>query len=128
MVAIAYRSAPSHCILVTDSIELSGLADGTYPGHAQIPFKQIKKGNRVTIEGTDTLAGSCISLDECVRNLMKWASIKVEAAVMCVTENAADAMGLEDRGRLDVGKRADFVILREDGTVKETWVLGKRIV
>jgi len=125
---MAYCSSPSHCILITDSIELSGLPDGVHPGHAQIPFNQVKAGNKVTIEGTETLIGTCIGLDECVRNLMKWANIKVEEAVMCVTENVANAMGLEDRGKLEVGQRADFVILEEDGTVKETWILGKRAI
>ena len=124
---MAYRSSPSHCILITDSIELSGLPDGIHPGHAQIPFNQVKAGNKVTIEGTETLIGTCIGLDECVRNLMEWAGIKVEEAVMCVTENVADAMGLKDRGKLEVGKRADLVVLEDNGTVKETWVLGKQV-
>lgn len=127
IVGMAYRSSPSHCILITDSIELSGLKDGTYPGHAQIPFRQVKEGNKVTIEGTDTLIGTCIGLHECVRNLMAWAEIGIEEAVRCVTENVADAMGLRDRGRLEVGMRGDFVLLGEDGGVRETWVLGEKI-
>jgi len=117
---MAYRSPPSHCILIIDSIELSGLPDGIYPGHAQVPFNQVKVGNKVTIEGTETLIGTCIGLDECGRNLMEWAGIELQDAVMCVTENMADAIGLEDRGKLEVGKRGDFVILEDDGTVKET--------
>ncbi|KAH6722143.1 carbohydrate esterase family 9 protein [Leptodontidium sp. MPI-SDFR-AT-0119] len=127
IVGIAYRSSPSNCILITDSIELSGLPDGIHPGHAQIPFNQLKEGNKVTIEGTDTLIGTCIGLDECVRNLMAWAEIPVERAVRCVTENVANAMGLKDRGTLDIGKRGDFVVLNETGEVKETWVLGRRV-
>ena len=35
-VAMAFRANPRGCMLITDSIELSGLPDGTYPGHAQI--------------------------------------------------------------------------------------------
>ncbi|KAH6682962.1 carbohydrate esterase family 9 protein [Halenospora varia] len=128
VVALAYRSAPDHCILITDSIELSGLPDGVHPGHAQIPFNQFKTGNKVTIENTDTLIGTCIGLDECVRNLMNWAGIPLEEAVKCVTENVADAMDLRDRGKLELGRRGDFVILGDDGVVKETWILGKRVV
>lgn len=127
IVGVAYRSSPSHCILITDSIELSGLPDGIYPGHAQIPFRQLKEGNKVTIEGTDTLIGTCIGLDECVRNLMQWAEIGVEQAVRCVTENVASAMGLKDRGVLEIGRRGDFVVMGADGVVKETWVLGKMV-
>lgn len=80
----------------------------------------------MTIENTNTLIGTCIGLDECVRNLMAWAEIPVEEAVMCVTENVATAMGLTDRGEFAVGRRGDFVVLGEDGVVKETWILGKK--
>lgn len=127
VVGIAYRSSPSHCILITDSIELSGLPDGIYPGHAQIPFNQLKEGNKVTIENTNTLIGTCIGLDECVRNLMAWAEIPVQEAVRCVTENVGLALGLKDRGKLEVGRRGDFVVLDDEGVVKETWILGKKI-
>ena len=58
---------------------------------------------------------------------MAWAKIPLEEAVRCVTENVADAMGLGDRGRLEVGRRGDFVVLGEDGVVRETWVLGRRV-
>lgn len=127
IVSLAYRASPSHCILITDSIELSGLPDGTYPGHAQIPFRQVKQGNKVTISGTETLIGTCIGLDECVRNMMAWAEIGVEEAVRCVTENVASAMGLEDRGKLEIGKRGDFVVLSENGKVLETWISGMKV-
>lgn len=127
IISLAYRASPSHCILITDSIELSGLEDGVYPGHAQIPHQQRKEGNKVTIEGTETLIGTCIGLDECVRNLMSWAGLKVEEAVRCVTENVVDAVGLKDRGKLEVGRRGDFVVLGEDGVVKSTWILGKKV-
>jgi N-acetylglucosamine-6-phosphate deacetylase len=127
IVGIAYRASPSHCILITDSIELSGLPDGIHPGHAQIPFNQKKEGNKVTIEGTDTLIGTCIGLDECVRNLMAWVGLRIEEAVRCVSENVVEAMGVRDRGKLEVGRRGDFVLLGEDGGVRETWVLGKKV-
>lgn len=81
----------------------------------------------MTIEGTETLIGTCIGLDECVQNLMAWAGIKVEEAVRCVSENVVDAMGLVDRGKLEVGRRGDFVVLSEDGRVKETCVLGRKV-
>jgi len=127
IVSLAYRLSPSHCILITDSIKISGLPDGIYPGHAQIPFNQLKEGNKVTIEGTDTLIGTCIGLDECVRNLIAWTGIEVQQAVKCITENVADAMGLHDRGKLEVGRRGDFVVLGEDGRVRETWILWRKV-
>ncbi|MCJ1372415.1 hypothetical protein MMC20_003639 [Loxospora ochrophaea] len=122
---MAYRANPHKCILITDSIEMAGMPDGIYPGHAQIPHTQNKKGNKVTINGTDTLIGSCISIDECVRNLWKWSGCTLPEAIRCVTENIADLMDLTDRGILEPGRRADFVILNEKGHVMETWLHGE---
>lgn len=122
-----FRSNPSKRILITDSIELAGLPDGTYPGHAQIPHRQTKSGSRVTIEGTETLIGGCASLQECVQNLMKWSGCGVAQAVKCVTENVADFMGDGRRGKLEEGRRADFVVLDDDGNVLQTWVGGRKI-
>jgi N-acetylglucosamine-6-phosphate deacetylase len=58
---------------------------------------------------------------------MAWAEIPIQEAVKCVTENVADAMGLKDRGKLEVGRRADFIVLSDNGVVKETWILGKKV-
>ncbi|KAK5715346.1 hypothetical protein LTR17_016780 [Elasticomyces elasticus] len=122
-----FRSNPEKCILTTDSIELAGLPDGTYPGHAQIPFKQTKIGTRVVIEGTETLIGGCAGLDECVRNLVRWSGCSVAGAVRCVTENVASLMGEEGRGKLEVGRRADFVVMGDGGDVRGTWVAGRKV-
>lgn len=122
-----FRSNPSKCILITDSIELAGLPDGTYPGHSQIPFNQTKIGTRVVIEGTETLIGGCAGLDECVRKLVKWSGCGVAEAVRCVTENVAEFMGDAERGKLEVGRRADFVVLEDRGEVRSTWVGGRKV-
>ena len=121
---LMYRAAPRRAILVSDSIELNGPADGTYPGHAQIPHPQVKKGLVAYIEGTDTLIGSCCSVDQCVRHLIDWTGCTLAEAVRCVTENVAEMMGLPDRGFLTQGYRADFVVLDEDGRVLQTWIAG----
>lgn len=123
---MAYRANPGKCMLITDSVELAGLQDGDYPGHAQVSQMQRKEGSKVTIAGTETLIGSCVSLDKCVKNLVSWSDCSLAEAVRCVTENIADMMGLEDRGKLLEGRRADFVVLNDEGTVLETWVGGKR--
>ncbi|KAL9603619.1 MAG: hypothetical protein Q9179_002137 [Wetmoreana sp. 5 TL-2023] len=125
--AMAYRANPPKCILITDSVEMAGLPDGLYPGHAQIPHQQRKQGNKVTIEGTDTLIGSCSSLDECMRNLKQWSGCSLAQSVRCATENIANMMELGDRGMIDEGRRADFVVLDDTGQVLETWIGGKQV-
>jgi len=124
---LLFRANPAKCILITDSIELAGLDDGVYSGHAQIPHPQRKTGSKVTIDGTDTLVGGCASLQECMRNMMQWSGCNVAEAVRCVTENVADLMGFDDRGRLEAGRRADFVVLNDEGEVLQTWVAGKKV-
>ncbi len=124
---MAFRANPERCILITDSIEMAGLPDGLYPGHSQIPHGQRKEGNKVTIDGTDTLIGSCSSIDECVRNLMKWSGCSLPEAVRCVTENVANLMKDNERGMLEHGRRADFVILNREGHVLQTWIKGAKV-
>lgn len=122
-----FRANPSKCIVITDSIELAGLAEGTYPGHAQIPFNQTKQGSRVVIEGTETLIGGCAGLSECVQNLMTWSGCGIAEAVRCATENVVDFMGDFERGKLATGRRADFVVLNDDGEVLKTFVQGRQV-
>jgi N-acetylglucosamine-6-phosphate deacetylase len=122
-----FRANPSKCIIITDSIELAGLPDGTYPGHAQIPFNQTKQGSRVVIEGTETLIGGCAGLGECVQNLMAWSGCEIAEAVRCATENVVDFMGDTERGKLEVGRRADFILLSESGEVLQTFSSGKKV-
>ena len=124
-VSMAFRANPARCMLITDSIEMAGMPDGIYPGHNQIPFEQQKEGNKVTIKGTDTLIGSCIGIDECVRNLMKFSSCTLAQAVRCATENIANLMRIHDRGILQPGKRADFIIMDKEAHVKEVWLGGQ---
>lgn len=66
-------------------------------------------------------------MDECVRNLVAWSGCSVAEGVRCVSENIAKFMGEKRRGRLEVGRRADMVVLGEDGRVKSTWVAGKKV-
>jgi N-acetylglucosamine-6-phosphate deacetylase len=124
---LLFRCNPQKCIIITDSIELASLPDGTYPGHAQIPFSQTKVGSRVVIEGTETLIGGCAVLDECVKNLLQWSGCSVAEAVRCVTENVVDLMGDRERGTLEVRRRADLVVLDDGGGLKETWVGGRKV-
>ena len=125
--ATAFRANPRRAILITDSLEVGGLPDGVYSGNAQVRHSQEKHGDRVTLAGTDTLVGGCAGLDQCVRNLMKASGCSISEAVRCVTENVANMMGERDRGVLEEGRRADLVMLNDDGVVLATWVGGRKV-
>jgi alpha-D-ribose 1-methylphosphonate 5-triphosphate diphosphatase len=54
----------------------------------------------------------------------------VPAAVKVVTRNAAQAVGLHDRGEIAPGLRGDLLRVRVLGSqplVRETWVQGRRV-
>lgn len=129
VVTMLFRANPAKCILITDSIELAGLPDGTYPGHSQIQSQQTKRGTRVVIEGTETLIGSCIDLYQCASNLMQWSGCGIAQAVRCVTENIADFMGETERAKLEEGRLADFVVLDDSDGLKvvSTWISGIQV-
>ncbi|KAJ4317724.1 hypothetical protein N0V94_004797 [Neodidymelliopsis sp. IMI 364377] len=130
IVSLLHHANPKRSILITDSIELASLPDGTYPGHAQIPFQQTKQGTRATIANTDTLIGGCIPLQESVRNLMAWSGCGIAEAVGTVTENVGAFMGIDGqggRGVLREGRRADLCVLNEAGEVLQTWVAGQKV-
>ncbi|KAB8338831.1 hypothetical protein FH972_021775 [Carpinus fangiana] len=124
---MAFRANPQRAILVTDSTELAGVPDGTYSGNPWLPKSQTKIGIRVVIEGTDTLIGSCSTMDECVKNLVNWSGCSLANAVRCATQNPADFMGLSDRGRIEEGLRADFTVLSDSGEILQTWIAGHKV-
>lgn len=129
-VSLLHRVNPKRSIVVTDSIELASLPDGTYPGHAQVSSEQTKSGTRATIAGTDTLIGGCIPLQQSVRNLMEWSGCGIAEAVGTVTENIAAFMGIDGeggRGVLRAGRRADLTVLNERGEVLQTWIAGHKV-
>jgi N-acetylglucosamine-6-phosphate deacetylase len=74
-----------------------------------------------------TLAGSSLTIDAAVRNVVEL-GVAPAQAVRMATGNPARALGLGDRGRLAPGCRADLVVLDPDTlTVRETWQGGRRV-
>ncbi len=125
-----FRANREKCILISDAVELAGLPDGDYPGHAQIPYSphgQKRWSNKVTIEGTENLIGSCMSVEESVQNLRKCSGCSLAEAVRCASENIAALMNDEERGLIEEGRKADFVVLSDGGKVEQTWLRGEMV-
>jgi N-acetylglucosamine-6-phosphate deacetylase len=92
-------------LLVSDALAVAGTGDG----RGRIGGLEVEvAGQRATLAGTETLAGSVIGLDTAVRNLIG-AGVPVSAAVAAASRNPLDLLGTTDRGRLAVGQRADLV-------------------
>lgn len=99
-------------LLVSDAVALAGTGNG----RGRIGGLDVEvNGDRVTLLGTDTLAGSVIALDTAVRNLIA-SGVGLPAAVAAATRNPLALLGISDRGRLAVGQRANLVELDADLT------------
>jgi N-acetylglucosamine-6-phosphate deacetylase len=107
---IVQRAKPAdRLLLVSDALPLAGTAgERMTTGGQEV---EIRDG-KCTIVGTDTIAGSVICLDESVRNLVAHGS-SLPAAVAAASRNPLAMLGLDDRGRLAAGQRADLVVLDE---------------
>ena len=107
-------------LVVSDAVALAGTGDG----RGQIGGLAVEVvGDRVTLAGTSTLAGSVIALDTAVRNLVA-AGIALSAAVAAAGRNPLDLLGISDRGRIAPGQRADLVQLGEDLSVERVMRAG----
>ena len=105
---IVTRTKPTdRLMLVSDALAVAG----TGGDRGQIGGLDVElSGDRATLAGTTTLAGSVIALDVAVRNLVA-AGVPLPAAIAAASRNPLDLLGITDRGRLQVGQRADLVEL-----------------
>ncbi|KAK4991187.1 N-acetyl-glucosamine-6-phosphate deacetylase [Elasticomyces elasticus] len=132
-VRIAWNAHPEGLILVTDAMKYVGLPDGVYDWTNG--ERITKAGGLLTLEGSDRIAGSSVTLIECVSNFLTWTGASIPEAIKAVTSTPAKLLGLEhEKGSLRPGADADFVVIREvvDGDantkllVDEVWKFGVR--
>jgi N-acetylglucosamine-6-phosphate deacetylase len=118
---IITRTKPAdRLMLVSDAISLAGMGDGrTTIGGLEVEVV----GQRVTLVGATTLAGSVIALDTAVRNLVE-SGVPVHQAVAAANRNPLAMLGVTDRGRIAAGQRADLVELDERLTVRRVMRAG----
>jgi N-acetylglucosamine-6-phosphate deacetylase len=75
-----------------------------------------------------TLAGSTLTMDRAVANMVS-IGVGFDRAIEMATAIPAQLLGLDDRGALEVGKRADIVALDPSTLeVRAVWLAGERVV
>ncbi|HLH07115.1 MAG TPA: N-acetylglucosamine-6-phosphate deacetylase [Terriglobales bacterium] len=110
-----------HAVLITDGISATGMGDGRFMLGS---FEVEVKGERAEANGV--LAGSVLTLDRAVRNVMKFAGCKLQEAVRLATLNPARVIGVSDRkGKIAPGADADFAVLTSSGEVVRTILAGR---
>lgn len=111
-------------ILVSDSIRAGGMHEGEYEFADQ---KVYMKDKRAFLED-GTLAGSTLTLNMAVKNMVETANARITDAVRMASLNGSKVINMENRkGILAAGKDADIVILDEDYSIDMT-IIGGSIV
>jgi len=119
---VVNAKTPSRVILITDSIQGTGLPDGEYDHKGQ-KFS-VTGGVARTPEGG--LSGSTLTLDQAVRNVMQFTKRPITEVLPMATAIPAAAMGLEgSKGVIQAGADADLVVFDQNFWVEMTFVMGK---
>lgn len=103
-------------VLITDAVAWAGQPDGTYhEGGRSVEVL----GGRVLLTGTDTLAGSCLTMEDAVRNYADFTGADPVELARVSSTNAAARLGADDGlGRIRAGFVADLVVLGADLSVR----------
>lgn len=118
-IRLALRAIPClYC--VTDSTAAAGMPDGPYLLGRQKVTKCL--GGVRLADGT--LAGSALTMDQALRNLVAEIGLTLSEASRRVSTHAADYLGVPDRGRLAAGAWADIAVLDRDLKLTDVYVEG----
>nr|XP_012223871.1 PREDICTED: putative N-acetylglucosamine-6-phosphate deacetylase isoform X1 [Linepithema humile] len=120
---IAHRTHPQGLVLVTDAISALGLEEGIHQlGQFEIEIRK----ESAYIAGTDTLCGSTTEMPKCVRHFKEATGCTVVEALEAATLHPARALGIDaNKGVLNFGADADFILLDKKLELLSTWILGE---
>jgi N-acetylglucosamine-6-phosphate deacetylase len=109
-------------ILITDAIRGAGMPDGDYPIDDRVVH--IMNGTARLSDGT--LAGSTLTMDRALYNLMQATSKPLAELWPTSSLNAARAIGVSARkGSLEIGKDADLVLVDDEINIQMTIAEGR---
>jgi N-acetylglucosamine-6-phosphate deacetylase len=121
---LAHRAKGSEgLILVTDAMQAAGMPPGDY----ELGQRKVHLEDGAVRLPDGTLAGSALTMDEAVRNAVRFLVVSLAQAVRMAAETPAAALNLDGKGKIAVGCDADFVLLDSEGTVLETIVAGETV-
>jgi N-acetylglucosamine-6-phosphate deacetylase len=117
---------PDQAVLITDATAATGMPEGRYRlGSLEV---EVKDGRCLS---GGKLAGSVLTMDRAVRNVMQFAKWDLQRAVRLATLNPARVVGVNSRsngdGSLRPGAVADVVVLSPEGEVRNTMIAGAGI-
>ena len=123
MVEMACRAkSPDKVTLISDSVAPTGLGDGEF----ELWGETISVVSGRTRNERGSIAGSVCTIYDCVKTVRGLGFSAAEIAKMA-SINPSHLLGLEDRGSIEVGKRADIVAIDQDGGIAFTMIGGQMV-
>ena len=109
MVISFYRTkGKDRLILTSDMTMLAGLPAGEYRWDTKDVV--LTEEGVIRSKEDNCFAGASLTLDVGVGNMMKFTGCSLEEAVNMASKNPASLYQLDDRGTIEVGKRADLIL------------------
>lgn len=112
-------------VAITDSIMAAGLPDGNYK--LGVNDVVVKDGDAKLAEN-GVRAGSTLTQDVALKNLLAFTGKPIEEILPLLTENPAKLLNIfNEKGSIADGKDADLVLLTADADIAEVFVGGKKV-
>lgn len=90
---------PSRVVLVTDAIAAAGQPPGEYQlGELKV---RLDEDGRVAVPGQPNLAGSALTMDRAVGNVVRFAGVSLDEALAMASSRPASYLGIEPAGSLE---------------------------
>lgn len=122
---IATRALPNRIALVTDAVRASGMPPGRYKLY-QHEFVVGEDGAARLADGT--LAGSTLTMNRAVQNMIELAGLPIEMVLPLATEIPARILGVSERkGKIKAGYDADLVLLTPKFGAERVLVRGRDV-
>jgi len=123
MKMLYHAKGPGGICLVTDATAGAGLPNGSK--FSLFGRDCILEDGVCLLADRSALAGSASRMIDLVRAMIMKVNVPLHEAVTMATENPARAIGLEAKGRLEVGADADLVVLSPELEVVRTLACGE---
>jgi N-acetylglucosamine-6-phosphate deacetylase len=121
-VAVAWNAkGPRGIALITDSVAAMGMPPGTY----KVGQRTVTADESGVRNSNGTLAGSVLTMDRAIRNLVAYTGCEPSEALISATATPASVISESRRGRIEAGELADIVLLDEDLEVQITICSGR---
>jgi N-acetylgalactosamine-6-phosphate deacetylase len=113
--------AKERLVLITDAMQAAGMPDGRY----SLCGESVEMRGGIVRTASGGLAGSTLSLDAAVRNMVELSGVSAEDAIHMASLHPALLLGIDNQlGSLRPGKRANVIALNAGLHLQQIWIQG----